>query len=134
MAAPRKTTASRRTKTPGSIRAGRPTIVKSKEPRSLVELTSATADEDEGIPVFSVDGEVYTMPSVISANFALEVLDRLRTESETQLIGWMLEEVLGEEAYAALRAIPNLKPEQLSAIMDHVSEHVHGALNSISGN
>ena len=125
--------ATRRTKTPGSIKASRPAV--RKEPRSLVELTSAEPDtEDEGIPVFSVDGTVYTMPSVISAGLALEVLDRLRTESEEQLIGWLLEEVLGTEAYQVLRSIPNLKPDQLAAIMDHVSEHVHGTLNSISGN
>lgn len=110
-------------------------IVTSAEPRSLVELTSAAPDvEDEGIPVFSVDGTVYTMPSTISAALALELLDRLRTESEEQLIGWLLEEVLGTETYETLRSIPHLTTAQLSAIMNHVSDHVQGAMAEIRGN
>lgn len=103
--------------------------------RSLVEIvTNPEEDEDEGIPVFAIDGEVYTMPSVISASFALGVIDRMRTESEDQIIGWMLEEVLGAEAYDALKGCKSLKPEHLRDIMRHVSEHVNGAMETVRGN
>jgi hypothetical protein len=123
----------RRTKTPGSLKAGRAVVA--REPRSLVEITSVPeGDEPEPIPVFAIDGETYTMPAVISASFALEVLDRMRTDGEMAVTGWMLEEVLGTEAYEALKGCKGLNTDQLKAIMDHVSEHVMGALEGTSGN
>jgi len=116
-----------------SPKARRP-IVLPAEARSLVEIVTTSEQEDEGIPLFSIDGVVYTMPSIISAAIALEMLDRLRTESEQQLIGWMLEEVLGTETYNVLKSCDAMTPEQLRAIMDHVSDHVLGSLGKVAGN
>jgi hypothetical protein len=129
MASTRKP-AVRRSKTPGSLKASRPVVA--KEPRSLVEIVSTPEDpEDEGIPVFSIDGVLYCMPSMVESSLALEMLDQVRHTDEMSATAWMLEQVLGTEAYQALKSARGMKPEQLNAIIDHVVDHAMGGLEGM---
>lgn len=123
MATPRKAPADRK---PRQVR--RPTVV-APEPRGLVEITSTPEGEEAApIPVFSIDGEIHTMPATIPASLALEALDRFRHEGEMAATAWMLEEVLGTESYDTLKGCKWLTGDQLQGIMEKVTEHVMGEL------
>lgn len=98
--------------------------------RPLVEIDSAAEPDVEPIPVFSLDGQIFTMPGYVPASFSLEALERFRTDGEMAATAWMLEEMLGTEAYTALRGARSMSADQLRQIMDRVNEHVMGALES----
>jgi hypothetical protein len=99
--------------------------------QGLVEIVSAPEGEEAPpIAVFSIDGEVHTMPSRVPASMALEALDMFRHQGEMAATAWMLEEVLGTESYDALKACRALTGEHLKAIMDKVTEHVMGNLEA----
>lgn len=123
MAAPRKA---------ANPRSGRATVrpIKASE-RSLTEIISTDVEEVDSIPVFSIDGQVYSMPGAISVSFALEAIDVMGQRGELAAMAWLLPEVLGQEAYDALKTCKALKPEQLKSIMDRVSEHVMGQLEDL---
>jgi len=86
------------------------------------EINTAVKD------LFSIDGRVYTMPAEVSASVALEMLHRARTEGEQAAVSWVMEEVLGKEAYDALRTCKALKAHQLQAVIQVVTENVMGAM------
>lgn len=108
--------------------ARRPAVA-APDTRGLVEIVSVPeGDEAEPIPVFSIDGEVHTMPARFPASMALEALDRMRHEGEISATAWMLEEAMGTESYQALKSCRALTSEHLKAIMDRVTNHVMGEL------
>lgn len=78
--------------------------------------------------LFSIDGRVYSMPIEVSASVALQMLHVARTEGEQAAVSWVMEEVLGTEAYDALRTCKALKPHQLQAVIKVVTETVMGAM------
>lgn len=126
MAAPRKAR-------PGTNpRSGRATVraIKAAE-RSLVEIVSTDIPEVDEIPVFKLDGVLYTMPGSISAAFALEAIDMMAEKGEMQMLAWLMPRVIGDEAYTALKTCDALTGEQLKAIMDLVGEHVMGQLEDM---
>lgn len=109
-------TTQRRTTRPKPV--ARP--LSSQEP-AIIELGGPV---DAGtIDVFTADGVVYGMPRAVSAELALEGLERM-AENEPAAIVWMLKEVFGREGYAALKRTATAK--QLKAVADVVSDHVLG--------
>ncbi len=107
---------------------------KAIQPRTLVEIvTTDEVEEDEGIPVFSLDGTVFTMPTVVSASVSLQALHMARTEGQEAAMSWVMEEVLGTEAYDTLRTCKALTGPQLTAIMEAVEEHVLGQVEEATG-
>jgi len=93
----------------------------------LIEIDSNDVNT-EVKELFSIDGRIYTMPVEVSASVALQYLHVARAEGETASISWVMEEVLGTEAYDALRKCRALKPHQLQAVIKVVTETVMGAL------
>lgn len=109
------------------------------EPRaqaSLVELVSEEIDgtELDAIPLFSIDGETYSMPATVSAATSLKALDIARRQGQAESISWVLEEVIGSEGYNALMNFKSLKPSQLQAIITVVTGHVMGSMEELTGN
>lgn len=95
----------------------------------MIEIQSdQRAGADERIPLFSIDGQEYTMPAEIGAELALAAIDRLRTMPAEAVEAWLLEEVVGSKAYRALLGCKGLKRHQLKAVMVAVREHVMGPL------
>jgi hypothetical protein len=133
MAPPRNPAVTTVEKTPGTPadrkrRTVRPAVAV-PDTRGLVEIVSIPdGDEAEPIPVFSIDGEVHTMPARFPASMALEALDRMRHEGEIPATAWMLEEALGTESYQALKSCRALTGDHLKAIMERVTNHVMGEL------
>lgn len=93
----------------------------------MIEIDS-NAVNTEVTDLFSIDGKVYTMPSEVSASVAVQMLHVARTEGQESAVSWVLEEVLGTEAYDALRKCRALKAHQLQAIIKVVTETVMGAM------
>lgn len=93
----------------------------------LIEIDSNEVNT-EVKDLFSLDGRVYTMPAEVPASVALQFLHISRTEGETAAISWVMEEVLGTEAYDALRNCRALKPHQLRAVIKVVTDEVMGVM------
>ncbi len=91
----------------------------------LVELTS-TVEEEERVPLFSIDGEVYTIPKVVPQGLALEFLRIAREYGENVAAGRLLERLLGERAYAALEQCPSLDGEKMQRIVDMAQKIAFG--------
>jgi hypothetical protein len=103
-------------------------------PRSLVEIVTTDAPEAELVPLFSIDGQVYSIPAEVSASMALRVLDEARRSGMEAAMSGALEELLGAEAYQALLHCTSLTTAHLEAIMDAVQGHVLGGLEGTTGN
>lgn len=93
----------------------------------MIEINSNEVNT-EVKDLFSIDGRVYSMPVEVSASVALQMLHVARTEGEQSAVSWVMEEVLGTEAYDALRKCRALKPHQLQAVIKVVTETVMGAM------
>jgi hypothetical protein len=123
MAAPRKTPQDRLAK-----------AVKQAEP-SIIELVSdPDAPEAERIPLFSIDGTTYSMPTEVDAAASLRVLDVQRRQGEQSALSYALEELVGSEGYQALLNFRGLKKGQLENIMELVQRHALGNLEEQAKN
>lgn len=101
---------------------------------ALIEITTRPADQPVATePLFSIDGVTYSIPQEISGNIALGVLHRARELGEGLALSWMLEEVLGTEAYTALLNCHDVTPAQMKAIMTVVRTKVMGVMEATQG-
>lgn len=95
---------------------------------------TAEEDADPGILVFTIsdsDGDAdYFMPRRIPAGFSLQALEEMQEMGEVAAAAWLLKEVLGEDAYDALKGDPDLEPEQLEQIVSTVTQHVMGQMEA----
>jgi hypothetical protein len=85
-------------------------------------------DPVEPIHLFTIDGTQYFMPGFISPALALRALEVVELRGQEAGISYMLHEVLGDEAHTALKECESIRPSQLRAIMDIVTNRVLGAL------
>lgn len=86
-------------------------------PVEPLEFTTA----DDGAPVqvvqlFSIDGTPYFVPAEPSAAIALQFMRRYRQDPIAGQ-GWVLEELLGPDAYRALAGYKKLKAEDLQRLI-----------------
>ena len=94
----------------------------------MIEIRTNPAAVDEREPFFSLDGETFTIPKMIGAETALQALERFRTEPELAVVAWMMETVLGKDAWKALRNAKGLDPKDLAAVIEAVREKTMGAI------
>jgi hypothetical protein len=91
-------------------------------------IESVEPEEVEQIHLFTIDGVDYHMPAVIPPSVALEMMDIVRREGDLAASAWMLEEVLGTDAYEALIHCRSITKAQMRQINDIVADHVVGQL------
>jgi hypothetical protein len=95
----------------------------------MLELVTPQSEEPvELVPIFSIDDTVYQMPIEVPAYVGLRYLKMLRTQGELIANGWVLEEMLGTEAYDALSNFKGLKAEHLEQLQEVIGKHVLGSL------
>lgn len=102
---------------------------------SFEPIIIETADEPaevEQTHLFSIDGVEYFMPAELPPSVGLQAMEMVRSEGELVANAWMLEEVLGAEAYHALIACRDLTKVQMRQIADIVADQVMGALGDES--
>ncbi|MGY6019596.1 hypothetical protein [Streptomyces spinosirectus] len=83
----------------------------------LVELSSEIPEE-ERVPLFAIDGKVYTVPKFVPQGIALEFLRLNRQHGEQTAAVRLLERMLGPEAYEALEQCPTLDDVKMQKIID----------------
>lgn len=96
--------------------AAKPTPV-TEEEFELVELSSEVPEE-ERVPLFSIDGKVYTVPKFVPQGLSLEFVRLNRQYGEEVAAVRLLERMLGPEAYQALEQCPTLNNDQMQKIID----------------
>jgi hypothetical protein len=102
-------------------------------PRSLIEIVTTDLPEIEQVPLFSIDGQVFSIPAEVDASMALRVLDAARRSGMEAAMSGALEELLGEESYQALLNCKGLTKENLEQIMALVQEISLGGLEAAKG-
>lgn len=107
---------------------------KANAPRPLIEISTAENDEPDSIPLFSIDGEVYSMPGRVPPAVAIQALEIVADQGMEAAIPFMLKEALGSEGYQALRNCRAMTGAQLEAIMEVVQQHVMGSMDGARGN
>jgi hypothetical protein len=95
----------------------------------VIEIKSNPEAAAEREPFFTLDGVEYTIPKVIGAELALQALERFRTEPELAVIAWMMEAVIGKDAWKALRNAKGLDPKDLAAVIEAVRERTMAPLD-----
>ncbi len=88
----------------------------------VIEIRTTPAADVAKEPLFTLNGTTYEIPSVIGAEIALQALERFRSEAELAVIAWMMETVLGKDAWKALRNAEGLHPADLAAVIEAVRE------------
>lgn len=94
----------------------------------VIEIRTDPAAADEREPLFTLDGVEYTIPKLVGGELSLEALQRLRTDHELSVTAWMMETVLGKDAWKALRTAKGLHPRDLAALIEAVRAKVMGPL------
>lgn len=100
----------------------------------MIEIKTNPAAVDEREPLFSLDGVEYTVPKLIGGEVSLQALERFRSEPELAVIAWMMETVIGKDAWKALRNAKGLDPKDLAAVIEAVREKVMGTLEDAGKN
>jgi hypothetical protein len=90
-----------------------------------IELSSTPAEE-ERVGLFSIDGELYTIPKFVPQGVSLEFLRINRELGEAIAVQRLLERLLGPEAYEALEACPSLDDEQMQKIAEMAQKIAFG--------
>lgn len=93
-----------------------------------IALTTQSDVEAEQVELFSIDGKSYTIANKPRLNVALKSLKLARKEGEEAAAAYMLEAVLGEEAFDALTEYEDLTPEVFQAIFQAAQKVVFGGL------
>lgn len=97
----------------------------------MIEIkTSQTAfPEDQPREVlFRIDDVPYTIPVEVPATFSLQAAEYTRQHGEAAVTAWILEKLLGEEGWRALRTCDAVTKSQLRAIMKICNDRVFGGM------
>ncbi|AMW13313.1 hypothetical protein A4E84_29755 [Streptomyces qaidamensis] len=97
----------------------------------IIEISTGQrqAEEIERIPVFSIDGTVYTIPKIIPRWMTMRVLKEARAHGQEVASQMGIELILGEEALEALNACNEqgeVSDEQYDAILDKIQKRAFG--------
>jgi hypothetical protein len=104
------------------------------EAPKIISLRSRTDREaDKRIPCFEINDKVYTIATRVQTNTALKYAHLGRTRGQDVAVDYMLEIVLGEEGYAALREFDDLEEDDLKAIVEGATKIMQGALEAPKG-
>lgn len=85
----------------------------------LIDLGSSTPSDGavETIDIFKLDGKTYSAPKKISAGLSLKYLEKQAEEGPDSAIYFMFIELLGRDAFDALKNHPTLEKNDLDAVM-----------------
>lgn len=93
----------------------------------VIPLKSSKSRTESRVVLFSIDGEDFSIPNTIRPNQALKIMNVFRTRGDTSGVDFMLETLLGPEAYAALLNFDDLESDDLEKIIKIAFQMVAGA-------
>lgn len=99
----------------------------------VVELNSEAVKEKapDLVEIFRIDGRSFSVDANQDASVALEYLHLLRTQGPDHAAAYMLAEVLGQEAYDALRSFKGITAFQLGQVMQAVQTVLMGSADRL---
>lgn len=106
---------------------------KTKAPAGLIEISTNVPEFRETEPLFSIDGVVYEIPKRISGSVALAFLSKAKDFGEMIALAWLVEEVMGAEAHAALTACKTVTGPQMAAVITVIKDRTLAAVEDIQG-
>lgn len=114
---------------PARPRPAAPAPVEAVDGPQVLRFDADTEDvePEEREPLFYIGDREYTIPKVMRTNDALECLHQFRTQGEALAVDFLLERLLGEEAYTALRSYRRLRSADLARIIEIAQERMMGA-------
>jgi hypothetical protein len=86
---------------------------------SRAEAAQRVADAEQ-VPIFEVDGEVFSVPRVEQAQLGLEYMAQLDKKGEELASWWLINAALGKDAVNALRSMEGLSTVEMDGIMTRV--------------
>ncbi|HEY1439809.1 MAG TPA: hypothetical protein VGF65_02990 [Mycobacterium sp.] len=99
-------------------------------PLRLTTTPDAEREPVERVPLFSIDGREYTIPSRLPFTLGLRIMRTSRKEGVDAALIEMLEEALDEDAFAALLAYRDLQPQHLWELFQAIQKVVMGAVET----
>lgn len=94
----------------------------------VLRLTTSKKREEERVPLFYIDDREYTIPRRPRMNIALQFMHIAREQNGDAAMDYLLEKLLGEEGYRALRDYDDLEPEEFRQITAIAYKLTLGAL------
>lgn len=94
--------------------------------KKILDLGSSEVDEKEveTIDIFKLDGKVYSAPKEMPFSVALEYMEAQAEQGPDAAVFFMLKNVLGHEAFDALKKNRNLTAEQFQEVVEAVESHI----------
>lgn len=84
----------------------------------------------EMVELFTLNGHAYEIPNKARMNVALRFLDEARRNGQDQAAAYLIEVLLGREAYEALMNYDDLSPEDFQSIVQAAVKVVLGDLEA----
>lgn len=91
----------------------------------VIEL-EAPAVAPGRVDLFSIKGQMYTIPESIPANIVLQAMDISRTDGEQAAGIYMMKAALGPEAWQALCDFDGLTEEHMTSIAEQIQQQYFG--------
>ncbi|HET9384507.1 MAG TPA: hypothetical protein VFO67_05120 [Gemmatimonadales bacterium] len=105
----------------------------SEIPPELQFSSTPLPEYAEREPLFSIDGKVYSMPKKIPAGVALRALEEVAARGEIAGAAVLFKEVVGPDAYEALRDCKGIDEDGFAAILRIVQDKAMGQLDKLKG-
>lgn len=100
---------------------------------NLDQRTGSTKDVVTDIEIFTLNGVTYSVKNKTRVNIALKYMDLARKEGQDAAGGYLIEALLGADAYAALMDWEDLTMEILSEVIAIAQKIVLGDLTDPKG-
>ena len=94
--------------------------------KKILDLGSSEVDTTkvETVDIFKLDGKVYSAPKEMPFSVALEYMEAQVEHGPDAAVFFMLKNVLGKEAFDALKGNKNLTSEQFQQVVETVEQHI----------
>lgn len=90
--------------------------------------------EDEREVFFILDGVEYTIPKRIKPATTLRLLDLAASQGEAAASGWLIRDLLGDDAVDALQESDSVTDEQMATLWGYIEKKVLAARRAQLGN
>lgn len=117
---PQRTRATARTRKPKPAEIP-PGVLVLDRPENVEAMNKMLAERE---PLFSIDGEVYTIPKNVPPAWSMTAIDLAMTRGENVALAWVVGKMLEPQAFEALKSCSTLLPEDLNTLFRVIMDKV----------
>lgn len=103
-------------------------------PVAPIRISTKGRDKAPRVPLFELDGEVFTIPDPIPASYAAKFLKRLRDMGENMAAILTVDELLGPDTISALAECEEITQEEMQLIFNELRDRLIGSVSKALGN